>query len=154
MFFFPCVSTPCPVVWKPQAVFSRKFTKVRMRMTSLTDERVKLTNQAITGARFMKINAWEPALEKEIRRQGRPERITSSAIDLFVYSYVVCPSVRPLARPSIPSSSPLSLSCQNPPVSYLIALSSFNRGAPDALDRYLVKTRVVDSQMIVGSIVS
>ncbi len=38
-------------------------------MTVLTDERVKLTNQAVTGARLMKINAWEPALEKEIRRQ-------------------------------------------------------------------------------------
>ena len=39
-------------------------------MTVLTDERVKLTNQAVSGARLMKINAWEPALEKEIRRQS------------------------------------------------------------------------------------
>ena len=60
---FACLSTPCSAVRNLQAVFSRKFTKVRMRMTSLTDERVKLTNQAVTGARFMKINAWEPALE-------------------------------------------------------------------------------------------
>eukprot|EP00752_Nemacystus_decipiens_P006704 g6027.t1 len=51
-----------------QAVFSRKFSQVRQRVTVLTDERVKLTNQAVTGARLMKINAWEPALEKEIRR--------------------------------------------------------------------------------------
>ena len=52
-----------------QAVFSRKFSEVRQRVTVLTDERVKLTNQAVTGARLMKINAWEPALEKEIRRR-------------------------------------------------------------------------------------
>ncbi|CAM9852477.1 unnamed protein product, partial [Hapterophycus canaliculatus] len=45
-----------------------RFTHVRQRVTVLTDERVKLTNQAVTGARLMKINAWEPALEKEIRR--------------------------------------------------------------------------------------
>eukprot|EP00903_Cladosiphon_okamuranus_P016201 g14950.t2 len=51
-----------------QAVFSRKFSEVRQRVTVLTDERIKLTNQAVTGARLMKINAWEPALEKEIRR--------------------------------------------------------------------------------------
>lgn len=50
-------------------MFSRKFSEVRQRVTILTDERVKLTNQAVTGARLMKINAWEPALEKEIRRQ-------------------------------------------------------------------------------------
>ncbi|CAN0314176.1 unnamed protein product, partial [Scytosiphon promiscuus] len=37
-------------------------------VTVLTDERVKLTNQAVTGARLLKINAWEPALESEIRR--------------------------------------------------------------------------------------
>ncbi|CAM9886717.1 unnamed protein product [Scytosiphon promiscuus] len=54
-----------------QAVFSRKFSQVRQRVTVLTDERVKLTNQAVTGARLMKINAWEPALENEIRRQGQ-----------------------------------------------------------------------------------
>lgn len=52
-----------------QAVFSRKFSEARQRVTVLTDERVKLTNQAVTGARLMKINAWEPALETEIRRQ-------------------------------------------------------------------------------------
>ncbi|CAN0129703.1 unnamed protein product, partial [Ectocarpus sp. 8 AP-2014] len=51
-----------------QAAFSRRFSQVRQRVTVLTDERVKLTNQAVTGARLMKINAWEPALEKEIRR--------------------------------------------------------------------------------------
>lgn len=51
-----------------QAVFSKKFASVRQRVTVLTDERVKLTNQAVTGARLMKINAWEPALEREIQR--------------------------------------------------------------------------------------
>ncbi|CAM9207978.1 unnamed protein product, partial [Sphacelaria rigidula] len=58
-----------------QAAFSRKFTSVRQRVTVLTDERVKLTNQAVTGARVMKMNAWEPALEREIRRQFRAEEI-------------------------------------------------------------------------------
>ena len=52
-----------------QVMFSRKFASARQRVTALTDERVKLTNQAVTGARFMKMNAWEPALEAEIRRQ-------------------------------------------------------------------------------------
>ncbi|CAM9857370.1 unnamed protein product, partial [Choristocarpus tenellus] len=53
-----------------QACFSKRFMQVRKNVTSLTDERVKLTSQAITGARLMKINAWEPALEREISRQG------------------------------------------------------------------------------------
>lgn len=44
------------------------FASIRQQVTNLTDERVKLTNQAVTGARLMKINAWEPALEKEIQR--------------------------------------------------------------------------------------
>lgn len=58
-----------------QAFFSQRFTDVRQRVTILTDERVKLTNQVITGARPMKLNAWEPALEKEIRRrdEGQPK---------------------------------------------------------------------------------
>ncbi|CAM9434413.1 unnamed protein product, partial [Ectocarpus sp. 13 AM-2016] len=51
-----------------QGAFSRRFSQVRQRVTVLTDERVNLTNQAVAGARLMKINAWEPALEKEIRR--------------------------------------------------------------------------------------
>ncbi|CAM9122833.1 unnamed protein product, partial [Ectocarpus sp. 4 AP-2014] len=51
-----------------QGAFSRRFSRVRQRVTVLTDERVKLTNQAVAGARLMKINAWEPALEKEIHR--------------------------------------------------------------------------------------
>ena len=79
------------MVWKPQAAFSGKFTKVRISMTSLTDERVKLTNQAVTGARLMKIKAWEPALEKEIRRQGSPARVVSPAVDPFVLSPLCCP---------------------------------------------------------------
>ena len=52
-----------------QVMFSRKFASARQRVTVLTDERVKLTNQAVTGARLMKMNGWEPALEAEIRRQ-------------------------------------------------------------------------------------
>ena len=56
-------------------MFSRKFSEVRQRQTIITDERVKLTNQAVTGARLMKINAWELALEKEIRRQGNGPKI-------------------------------------------------------------------------------
>lgn len=52
-----------------QAAFSRQFASVRQRVTVLSDERVKLTNQAVTGARLMKINAWEPALEKQICRR-------------------------------------------------------------------------------------
>ena len=61
----PKFSSPCSY----QVMFSRKFASVRQRVTVLTDERVKLTNQAVTGARLMKMNAWEPALEAEIRRQ-------------------------------------------------------------------------------------
>ncbi|CAN0466179.1 unnamed protein product, partial [Hapterophycus canaliculatus] len=52
-----------------QGCFSRKFASVRQRVTTLTDERVKLTNQAVAGARLMKMNGWEPALEKEIQRR-------------------------------------------------------------------------------------
>ncbi|CAN0137739.1 unnamed protein product, partial [Discosporangium mesarthrocarpum] len=55
-----------PSPW--QAFFSRRFAESRQRVTQLTDKRVKLTNQAVTGARLMKINAWEPALTREILR--------------------------------------------------------------------------------------
>lgn len=48
-------------------MFSRKFASVRQRVAVLTDERVKLTNQVITGSRMMKLSGWEPALEKEIK---------------------------------------------------------------------------------------
>ncbi len=62
---------PPPLPLRPmQVAFSRKFARVRQCVTTLTDDRVKLTNQAVTGARLMKMNAWEPALENEIRRQG------------------------------------------------------------------------------------
>ena len=60
--------TPVLFDLKYQALFSRKCAAVRQRVTVLTDERVKLTNQVITGARLMKLNAWEPALEKEIQK--------------------------------------------------------------------------------------
>ncbi|CAM9820973.1 unnamed protein product, partial [Ectocarpus sp. 8 AP-2014] len=63
-----------------QGAFSRRFSQVRQRVTVLTDERVKLTNQAVAGARLMKINAWEPALEKEIRRQWAGEHALSNTI--------------------------------------------------------------------------
>ncbi|CAN0033043.1 unnamed protein product [Ectocarpus fasciculatus] len=62
-----------------QGVFSRRFSQVRQRVTVLTDERVKLTNQAVAGARLMKINAWEPALEKEICRRWDGQHANSSA---------------------------------------------------------------------------
>ncbi|CAM9399555.1 unnamed protein product, partial [Ectocarpus sp. 12 AP-2014] len=69
-----------------QGAFSRRFSQVRQRVTVLTDERVNLTNQAVAGARLMKINAWEPALEKEIRRQWAGEHANTNAIWASDYS--------------------------------------------------------------------
>lgn len=48
-------------------MFSRQFASARQGVAVLTDERVKLTNEVITGARMMKLSGWEPALEKEIK---------------------------------------------------------------------------------------
>lgn len=59
-----------------QATVSKKLASVRHRVSVLTDERVKLTNQVMTGARVMKINAWELAMEGEIRRQYTKPRCT------------------------------------------------------------------------------
>lgn len=49
-----------------QGEFSRRFAKLRSKVAKLTDERVKLTSQVITGARLVKMSAWEPALLREI----------------------------------------------------------------------------------------
>ena len=42
-------------VWKPRRFFRAAIDR------PLTDERVKMTNQTVTGARLMKMNAWEPS---------------------------------------------------------------------------------------------
>lgn len=39
--------------------FSKLIAKIRFNTVSRTDKRVKLCNQALVGARLMKINAWE-----------------------------------------------------------------------------------------------
>ncbi|CAM9405941.1 unnamed protein product [Chrysoparadoxa australica] len=49
-----------------QTMFSRAFAKYRAQVTELTDLRMKLTNQAVTGARLMKISAWEAAVADQI----------------------------------------------------------------------------------------
>lgn len=73
--------SPVTVKWEIfKAFFSQRFTDVRQRVAVLTDERVKLTNQIIAGARLMKLNAWEPALEKEIRRRDRRKPIFAALI--------------------------------------------------------------------------
>jgi len=42
-----------------QALFSQLMSAARRKTSDFTDERVKLINQALTGARLMKINGWE-----------------------------------------------------------------------------------------------
>ena len=42
-----------------QSLFSRWTSEARRKTSKLTDERVKLINQALQGSRLMKINGWE-----------------------------------------------------------------------------------------------
>lgn len=51
-----------------QFFLSRRFAHYRGRVAALTDQRVSLVSQAVTGARVVKMNAWELEFEKRILR--------------------------------------------------------------------------------------
>ena len=56
-----------------QIAFSRRFGALRRELAAHTDRRVKLTAQAISGARLMKVMGWEHALAGLIRRSREAE---------------------------------------------------------------------------------
>jgi len=66
-----------------QALFSRLMSAARRKTSALTDERVKLINQALTGARLMKINGWENVFKSLI------EAVRSKEIKAIMKSQVM-----------------------------------------------------------------
>ena len=56
-----------------QAYFSRKIADARKETNISTDMRIKLVNQALVGARLMKINGWEWKLCKNIEKARKAE---------------------------------------------------------------------------------
>ena len=56
-----------------QMGFSRRFGALRRELAAHTDRRVKLTAQAISGARLMKVMGWEHAIGAVIRRSREAE---------------------------------------------------------------------------------
>jgi ABC transporter transmembrane region len=63
-----------------QFYLSQLFAKVRHQVATDTDARISLVSQAISGARVMKMNAWEWQLEKKISdcRAREVRKITRS----------------------------------------------------------------------------
>jgi len=66
-----------------QALFSRLMSAARRKTSAFTDERVKLINQALTGARLMKINGWENVFLKLI------EAVRSKEIKAILRSQIM-----------------------------------------------------------------
>jgi ABC-type multidrug transport system fused ATPase/permease subunit len=56
--------------------FSKLITRIRINTVSRTDKRVKLSNQALVGARLMKINGWEWTF-KDIINVARKDELDS-----------------------------------------------------------------------------
>lgn len=54
----------------PQVV--GKYFKLRIKMLTLTDERVKLTNEMVQGIRVVKMYAWEKTIQSKIHDVTRP----------------------------------------------------------------------------------
>ena len=49
-----------------QKVFFQMISKLRREQMKLTDRRVKLQNEALSGVKILKLNAWEDPLRKEV----------------------------------------------------------------------------------------
>ena len=59
-------------------------------MAALADERIKLTSQAIGGARLVKISGWEPAMTREIRDiRGREINKLNKATQLRAFNEAI-----------------------------------------------------------------
>ena len=56
-----------------QKVFFQMISKLRREQMKLTDRRVKLQNEALSGVKILKLNAWEDALRKEVETVRRLE---------------------------------------------------------------------------------
>jgi ATP-binding cassette subfamily C (CFTR/MRP) protein 1 len=55
-----------------QKYFFKIISKLRAEQIKLTDRRVKLQNEALSGVKILKLNAWEEALRREV--EGGPRR--------------------------------------------------------------------------------
>lgn len=56
-----------------QAYMSKRFGTLRTQVGEITDKRVKLTNQAISGARQLKVSGWELQFQDAIQEARRKE---------------------------------------------------------------------------------
>ena len=80
-----------------QAFFSRQFSLLRAATARITDERVRTTGQVISGARVIKLNAWEPPFARlvagvrarEVAEIARAAFIRGSNDGIFSFATVV-----------------------------------------------------------------
>lgn len=58
-----------------QAWLSHRFAALRMEVATVTDQRVKMTSQAIAGIRQIKLSGWEWPFRDHIEQQRREEMV-------------------------------------------------------------------------------
>lgn len=66
-----------------QFYLGRRFVKFRRQVASITDARVTLVSQAVSGVRIMKMNAWELEFQKRIAAIRTEEVATLKAASRF-----------------------------------------------------------------------
>eukprot|EP00456_Euglypha_rotunda_P057239 TRINITY_DN47262_c0_g1_i1.p1 TRINITY_DN47262_c0_g1~~TRINITY_DN47262_c0_g1_i1.p1 ORF type:complete len:171 (+),score=16.00 TRINITY_DN47262_c0_g1_i1:255-767(+) len=67
-----------------QMWFGKKFGELRQQTVQLTDSRVRLMNEVISGIRIMKMFGWEPPYAKKIAdvRTKEMEKVRSSSFQI------------------------------------------------------------------------
>jgi ABC-type multidrug transport system fused ATPase/permease subunit len=63
-----------------QKVFFQMISKLRREQMKLTDRRVKLQNEALSGVKILKLNAWEEPLRKEVERVREEEMVKARGV--------------------------------------------------------------------------
>jgi ABC-type multidrug transport system fused ATPase/permease subunit len=63
-----------------QKYFFKVISALREQQTKLTDRRVKLQNEALSGVKILKLNAWEEALRREVEAVRGEEMRTAAKV--------------------------------------------------------------------------
>lgn len=63
-----------------QKAFFQMISKLRREQMKLTDRRVKLQNEALSGVKILKLNAWEEPLRKEVESVRAEEMVKAKAV--------------------------------------------------------------------------
>uniref|UniRef100_A0A7S2L9K9 ATP-dependent transporter ycf16 n=1 Tax=Leptocylindrus danicus TaxID=163516 RepID=A0A7S2L9K9_9STRA len=89
------------IILPVQITLSKKFAHFRTKIAALTDKRVSLVSQAISGVRVMKMSGWETSFEeriaalreREMREIQRVQRLKSLNAAIFSASNTVVSAV-------------------------------------------------------------